>query len=139
MAGTVTINQEYLGRQRNVVAKCVSDSSGDVSGTPFAVQGGNLYAFKFLPVSGVSDNWDMTVTAKYTYPDGTSIQWADILNGEGADLSNSTKGGWVYLSKPFPLMTSRSGEGMLLTPVISNLGNAQTVHVVFDIWEEFRG
>lgn len=132
MAGSVTISKnEYFARQRSVICKCTSDASGDVSGTGFQVQGGNLYGITFFPVSGCSDLWDLTATMDKKLDDGTTLQLADVLDGQGANLSNSTNGDHVVLSEPFPLIPNS-----IITPIIANLGNAQTVYIAFDIWEE---
>lgn len=131
MAGSVSINQEYFGRKRSIIMKCTSDASGDVNGKGIQVQGGDIYAFSYVPESGCTDEWDITVTAKYTKPNGESIQIADALGGQGADLSNSTDGGWINLQAPFPII-----PGTLLTPVLANLGNAQVVTIILHIWEE---
>lgn len=131
MAGSLTVQERYFGRQRAMICTCVSDASGNVNAKPFEVQGGNLYAIYVLPVSGVSDLWDLTLTCGIKFDDGTVITFADILSGEGANLSNSTDGDRIVLSEPWAIPPKS-----ILTPVIANLGNAQTVYVIFDIWEE---
>jgi hypothetical protein len=132
MAGTVTIiSSEYFGRYRSVLIKCVSDASGDANGVEITDQGGVLASIAYLPVAGCSDEWDLTITMTYTMPDGTSITWADITNGDGADLSNSTDGAPVNMSSPFTIL-----PGSKLTPIVANLGNAKTVYIVMNIWEE---
>lgn len=134
MAGSITNKrQEWFGRNRSIVMKCISDAAGAVSGIGDQIQGGSLYAISYLPESGCTDNWDITITAKYNLPSGDSLQWADALGGQGADLSNSTNGDWKYLQKPFPIL-----PGMIITPVIAGLGNAQSVWIVLHIWEEIR-
>ena len=131
MAGSMAINQEYFGRKRSVVCKCTVDASGGMSGIPFEVQGGELYAFAFVPGAGVTAAWDLVLKAKYRKPDGTTIEWADILGGDGANLSESTNGGNKALSTGFGLLNH-----MVLEPVISNAGNATVIHIVFYMWEE---
>jgi hypothetical protein len=113
--------------------KCVSDASGDVTGHSFKVQGGDVYALTYIPETGCSDDWDVTIKAKYAKQNGDSFEIADILGGQGANLSNSTDGGWVNLSAPFPIV-----PGSTLTPIVDNLGNAQTVWIILNIWEEIH-
>lgn len=133
MAGSISYNQVSFGRKRSVIARCTSDASGDVNSLPVYVQGGDLYAFGYVPVSGASDLWDLTLKATYTDRDGNQMEWADILSGDGANLSNSTNGGWVQLSTQFQLIPT-----MKLQPIVSNLGNVQSVNLVFHFWEEVR-
>lgn len=133
MAGSITISQEYFYRKRSIICICTSDASGDVSGTKFKSQGGDLYAFGFVPGASVTDNWDITLKATYTKPDGTTIEWVDILNGQGSNLSNSTNGSWVNLSAPFPIL-----PGMTLEPIIAGAGDAKTINTVFHVWEEIH-
>ena len=131
MAGTTVLKNDHQNRVRTITLKCVSDASGDVSDTPIAYSGGTLYAFDYLPVTGVTDLWDIVVAAKIALPDGTSLTFADILGGSGANLSNSTNGGWVNLSNPKVIP-----PGSVITPAISNAGNAQTIYLLLHFWEE---
>ena len=137
MAGSMTLTQEYFARRRDYICECTSDASGDVSTTPFQCQGGSLYKISYNPESGCSDNWDLTLPASYQKADGSKIEWADVLNpdgggSEGLNLSNSTDGRILSLSTLIPIL-----PGTKLTPTIANLGNAQTVHVIFHAWEEY--
>ncbi len=133
MPGTMEITQEFFGRKRAVVCKCTVDASGDMSGMPFTVQGGELYQFAWVPGAGVTTLFDLTLKAKYRKPDGTIIEWADVLGGQGANLSESTNGGNTALSPGFGLL-----PGMTLEPILSNAGNATHVHIIFYVWEEIN-
>lgn len=139
MAGTMTPTQEYFARRRDYICECTSNASGAVSGLPFQCQGGSLYKITYVPESGCSDNWDLTLPASYQKKDGSTIDIADVLNPDGsgsygADLSNSTNGCILDLSILVPIL-----PGTKLTPTIANLGNAQTVHIIFHVWEEHIG
>lgn len=139
MAGTMTLTQEYFARRRDYICECTSDAAGAVSGTSFQCQGGSLYKISYIPGSGCTDNWDLTLPSSYQKADGSTIAMADILNpdgggSEGADLSNSTNGRILALSTLVPIL-----PGTKLTPTIANLGNAKTVHIIFHVWEEHIG
>lgn len=133
MAGSITFESpnSYFGRSRSVIAKCITDASGAVSGINFASQGGQLYSYAVLPTTGVTDLFDLTLKQTYRIKDGTDLSWADILGGQGANLSNSTNGDVIVLSEPAPII-----PGSLLEPIIANGGNAQTIYLVFNFWEE---
>lgn len=131
MAGSIVVEERYFERQRSVICKCTSDSIGNVSGTGFEVQGGNLYGLHYVPVTGVSDAFDLTATMKIPLNNGQSISLADCLGGQGANLSNSTDGDYIVLSEPHPLPPKS-----ILTPTIANLGDTKVVYLIFNIWEE---
>ena len=132
MAGSISIKRNIYDRRiRTMILLCTSDASGDVSGNPIPVPGGTFYNFGYIPVSGASDLWDIVIPMTYPLDDGNSISLADILNGDGANLSNSTNGGWVSLTNPCVAI-----ENSIVTPTISNLGNAQSVYLLLHFWEE---
>ena len=133
MAGTIAILENSLQDSiRSLIIKCTSDASGDAS-APIPVKGGVIYGFAFLPVTGASDLWDMVVPVKKTLPDGTAITFADLLGGNGADLSNSTNGDWKYLDYPTTIP-----KNCVITPTISNLGDEKEVYLMFFISEDVQ-
>jgi len=138
MAGTIAQTQEYFARRRDYILKCTSNASGAVSGIPIQCQGGSLYKFSYIPESGCTDNWDLTLPATYDKSDGNtfSISWTDLLDpdgggSQGLNLSNSTDGRIVDLNTLVPIL-----PGALITPTIAGLGNAQTVYLILHMWEE---
>lgn len=113
----------------------VCDASGDVNGITVPVKAGILYAIALDPESGVSDLYDLTIVATWkivAVPAGTvrTIEWADMLGGQGANISNSANGQIIYLTKPFPMSTGT------VAPVITNAGNAQSGTLILYFWEE---
>ena len=133
MAGSVTKHNVYANRIRSLVYEWTCDASGDVSGSTTEVNlpGGSLYTFLSVPKSGVTDAFDVTMSAKMTLPNGNTVTVADVLGGQGGNLSNSTNGEWEFLNTPFPMMFDTR-----LALTIANAGNAQSGTLIFFIRDD---
>ena len=133
MPGSVIKENVYANRIRMIVFEWTSDASGDVSGPEAEVNipGGSLYAMLAVPKSGVTDNYDVTVSMRKNFQTCTAITIADILGGDGANLSNSTNGQLVLMGKPVPLLPDAR-----LSLVVANAGDAQSGTIVLVIWDE---
>lgn len=133
MAGSATIisNSSY-GKWRTIVWEWTSDASGDVSGVgTLSIPGGSVNTILSVPKSGVTDNFDLVITGKMLIDTGVLVSVADLLNGVGADLSNSTNGEVKNVDVVFPIPFN-----VEIAPVISNAGNAQSGYLFLYIWEE---
>jgi hypothetical protein len=116
-----------------IVFEWTSDASGDVSGpeAEINIPGGSLYAMLAVPKSGVTDAYDVTVSMRKNFQTCTAIAIADLLSGDGANLSNSTDGQLVLMGQPIPLLPDAR-----LSLVVANAGNAQSGTIVLVIWDE---
>lgn len=131
MAGSVETRIDHEGPITQIAWYCTSDASGDVSGNGSYKISGTLMQLQYIPETGCSDNWDLTITGANTITasgvDATKTL-ADVLQGNGANLSNSTNGGvadtLTYL------------RNTTITPVIANLGNAKSVTLILYVWRE---
>jgi len=133
-AGSVDTDNKIMNRTRVIVWEWTSDASGDVSGEgTVVIPGGHISFFASIPQSGVTDNFDVTVKATRTIDNGNSYEIADVLSGQGANLSNSTDGEPIALSTPCTV-----GPQTTLELVVANAGNAQSGTFVLTVWEERR-
>jgi hypothetical protein len=137
-AGSVKLTSfvSAKGVVQAIVWAWTSDGSGDVSGNDtFTVQGNvKIYGFATDPESGVSADYDIVVPASIIIPteSGTrTIEWADVLGGDGADCSNSTDGTVAALTTTFTVV-----DGTTLDLDISNAGNATSGTFVLFFSEE---
>ena len=133
MAGSATIisNKPY-GKWRTIVWYWTTDASGDVSGVgTLSIPGGSIHTIMSVPVSGVSDNFVLTLTGKILLDNGTLVSYADLLNGIGAAMSNSTNGESINntIVAPIPYNVE-------IAPVIASGGNAQSGYLFLFVWEE---
>ena len=132
MAGSITATASRVvggaGVKKYSVA-WTSDASGDVSGSTFTMSPGTIIAVTTTPGSGgtqPTDAYDLTVLC--------STHGTDVLNGEGANLSNATSAHKV------PFIGSAGGtsyvrqwlHGGTYQPVVAAAGNAKTGS--FDIY-----
>lgn len=102
----------YRGVVQKIQMAWTSDGSGDVSGHPFLPAGGALLQATFVPNTDSdqpTDAYDVVVT------DAVGV---DILNGAGANLSQST-------SKVEPYAAPGIITAGQLDLVVSNAGNAK--------------
>lgn len=126
MAGSITVTSSGVtggaGVRKYSVA-WTSDAAGAVSGTTFEMPPGTVVAVTTTPGSGgtqPSDLYDLTVLC--------STHGTDVLNGEGANLSNATSAHKV------PFIGNSGGTSFVrqwlhggdYQPVIANAGNAKT-------------
>lgn len=117
MAGTVVLTKDQQGPLTKYTLAWTSSAGGAVSGNPFAVHG-TLAQVRVVPNTGAtqpSDQYDMTLV------DANSI---DVLDGEGANLSNST--GDIFLCDPLIFVDTS------LDLVIAAAGSAKTGTV--EVW-----
>ena len=135
MPGSVTKHNVYFNKIRSLVYQWTVDASGDMSGTITEVNlpGGTLYNFISVPGAGVTDAFDVTLSAKMTLPNGNTVTIADVLGGQGANLSNSVNGAWAALSEPFPVMYDTR---FALT--VDNAGDAKSGTLIFFFWDEIK-
>lgn len=134
MAGSAVVENKIINRTRTITWEWTSDASGDVSDVgSVVVPGGTVSFLASVPGSGVTDAFDVTIKATRTLESGNSMVIADVLSGDGADLSNSTDGQGVILSTPFTL-----GHQTTLEPVIAAAGNAKSGTLQLTVWEERR-
>ncbi len=122
MAGTVTRTTQDLDRRRQAIRLAwTSTSGGDVSAHSFTPKRGRLVQVKFVPgASSVQPSADYDVTL-------VDSDGADLLQGEGADLSNSAAS-FVTFATPVQL------PGGAIDLVVANAGNAKQGTVV--LWVE---
>lgn len=112
-----------------------ADASGDVTEKTVTVPEGTVYAFAHDPENGVTDDYDVTVGMSYSLKIASAgtlrtVEWADILSGDGANLSNSEDGAVVSLTTPFSIPEST------LTFTVDNAGNATSGTFILYIWRE---
>jgi hypothetical protein len=138
MAGSVTIvsNKKVSPKYREIVMKWTSDASGDVNGEgTFAFPGGTLIGFWNVPGSGVTADFDVTLPANIPLDDGSNISIADLLQGAGVDLSESTDGDFVSIdasaSSPTPVP-----QGSYVTLTVANAGATVSGAIILFFWEE---
>jgi hypothetical protein len=133
MAGSATIVSNKLnGMWRTIVWRWTSDDSGDVSGVgSLAIPGGSVNTILSVPDSGVTDDFDLVITGKIFLDNGTTVSVADLLNGVGTDLSNSTDGEAINVNVTYPLPYN-----VEIAPVISGAGNATSGYLFLFIWQE---
>lgn len=117
--GTVTVTTKTLFGEANVRQYTIAwtSASGAVSGNAFSVVPGHLQSLKCVPGTGgtqPSDQYDVTLV------DANGI---DVLNGQGANLSNTTG---LYLQFNPPFYFSGSGGSQTLDLNVANAGNAKT-------------
>lgn len=132
-AGTMEITRISQGKQVHVTVAWTSDASGDCDAESFTFRGGTLVAFWADPESGVSDLYDLVLNAAWAIKAESAtrtIDFNDVLEGEGANLSNSANGEYIKLVYPALL------PSCTLSPIISNAGNAQSGTLDFVFWEE---
>lgn len=116
MAGSITVTTTQVGALTQYSVAWVSDSSGNVSASSFAVKSGELMQVMFTPDGGdtqPSNAYDMAIA---------DANGADVLAGAGADLSNSTATAAVPTISTYFRRQVVAGN---LTPNISNAGSAK--------------
>jgi hypothetical protein len=123
MAGSITVTHTRLRGLEKYSVAWVSSAGGAVSGNAVSVAAGELMQVGFIPDAGgtqPTDLYDVVVN------DANSL---DVLNGAGANLSNSTA------SVVVPVIGSttfrRTLEAGSLTPGISNAGASKGGTLVF--------
>lgn len=118
-AGTVvvTVNNRTLRGMTQYTLAWTSTAGGAVSANPVSVGPGWIESVKFVPGSGgtqPTDLYDVTLV---------DTNGVDVLNAQGANLSNATG---LYLQFNPPLFFPGSGSSQTLDLVIANAGNAKT-------------
>lgn len=113
-AGTVTVTTASggAGRTKYSMAWTASNPGGAVSANAVTVKGGSLYALEIVPGTAgdqPTDQYDLTLL---------DDQGVDVLNGAGANLSNSA-GSIIVFDPPLPFAPGT------LTPTIANAGNGK--------------
>jgi len=133
MAGSATIVSNKLnGMWRTIVWRWTSDASGDVSGVgSLAIPGGSVNTILSVPDSGVTPDFDLVITGKIFLDNGATVSVADLLNGVGTDLSNSTNGEAINVNVTYPLPYN-----VEIAPVISGAGSATSGYLFLFIWQE---
>lgn len=119
--GTCTVVSTASSNSARYIVTCVTDASGATSANPFSMRTeGRLIQAKVQPGSGAaqpSDLFDLTIV---------DAAATDLLDGQGANLSNAT--GEYLLGDPPVFVDYRS----TLDIVLANGGNAKTV--VVTLW-----
>jgi hypothetical protein len=133
MAGSATIiSNKTDGMWRTIVWEWTSDADGDVSGVgDLSLPSGAINTILSVPKSGVSDGFDLVITGSILLDSGARVAVADLLNGVGAGLSNSTNGQVKNVDVTFPIPHNTK-----ITPVISNAGNKQSGYLFLFVWQE---
>lgn len=113
---TVTSSNPGGNFTRYNLAWTSDDSAGTVA-LPFVARGGSLVQFKFYPGTGgtqPSNLYDVTIT---------DADGFDILQGQGANLSNATATLYVVAAPGFM-------DGGTYTVNVSGAGNSKTGRIV---------
>jgi len=133
MAGSATIiKNKREGSYREIIWKWTSNGSGAVNGVgKIHVPQGTIVGMWSDPGSGVSDNWDVTLPGTVILPNGETTSVTDMLNGNGADLSNSTNGEIVNLDVTL-FVPNNTEIGLSIT----NAGSEVSGYFMLFIWEE---
>lgn len=133
MAGSITkYSNERIGNWRIITLKWTADASGDVTDAiEIQLPTCQVNSFLSVPITGVSDDFDLTLPVTIPLPDGSSVDIADALSASGSNLSNSTDGEAVNLGTPFPLP-----HGSKLKVKVDNAGNATSGYLWLMLWQE---
>ena len=134
-AGSIYVTTEQImPKLRSYQIAWTSDASGDVNTTTFRMKAGLIFKYAADPEAGVTDAYDFTLPVAWNIATSATttrtIEWADALSGDGANLSNSADGEILDLSIQFPVPTC------VATPTIANAGNAKSGTIIIYIWEE---
>jgi hypothetical protein len=117
MAGSITVTASDVGAGITQYSVAwLSDASGNVSGTSFAVGTGELLQAEFVPDGGgtqPTDAYDLTLLNENS---------TDVLGGAGANLSNTTRTQSACLTSTYVRRWLVAGD---LTPTVANAGNAK--------------
>ena len=133
MAGSVTIyKNNRIGNWRMITLKWTSDGSGDVADVGSVnLPRCQINSFLSLPGASVTDEFDLTIPTEIYLPDGSTVSFADMLFGAGADLSNSTNGEVKNLPNPVAIPSNSRIEIK-----IANAGATKSGHLWLIFWEE---
>tara|TARA_Y100000310_G_scaffold299414_1_gene334250 strand:+ start:356 stop:760 length:405 start_codon:yes stop_codon:yes gene_type:complete len=121
MAGSISVSttKDRAGVVRYAI-DWLTDASGDVDTTTFDAMDGTIIQVEFTPDSGgtqPSNNYDLTILDEHG---------ADVLNGEGSNLSNTDAEHAVPLIGSGANINKRwYHHAGTLQPVVANGGNAK--------------
>ena len=125
------VHKKQFDREQTFAVLWESDDSGNAEINLGWTQGGTAHQIVSIPGTGVTDNFDVSVSALIQMAEGSTAFYADILNGEGADLDNGTGGETKNLSKPFTLPFQAE-----LVFRLSGAGAKKTGVFFLQLWDE---
>lgn len=133
-AGSAYLTVDKAGKIYAARIAWTSNAAGTVSSNPISLPSGVIFGFQHDPEAGVSNLYDVVLQVSYPIYSAAStvrtIEWADSLGGDGANLSNSADGGNVLLTTPFSMPDCTADL------VITNAGDAQSGTFIIYIWRE---
>jgi len=134
-AGSGWATREQVGK-RNTLYQIAwtADASGDCDAITIRIPSGMIHTIKSLPNAGVTDLFDVKLKASWKIANSATttatVSFADATSGQATDLSNSTDGQTIKLSKVFSMP---SGTIQL---IVANAGNATSGTFFFELWRE---
>ena len=123
----------FGAREQAIAVQWESDGNGDAEIDMGWVECATYHSFISIPGEGVTDNFDVTISANILLSDGVTVVLDDVMQGYANNLSNDTGGESTQLAIQTTIAYNHG-----LTMYVSNAGANKSGTFIVNVWEESR-